>query len=538
MKVYALKKINEYAKNNNFTLDYEGLLRISFNNINKILAYIDKNKKNVENVINFMIWELDNPNWKDKFQHLDGIGEFDIRDYLILKILYAHSNWVSNLIFTRFDFNDSPKSLKLFNNVSEWKAYIENIGESMGQNEDLVISNLKFILEKTQEYEYRCNLIKQVMEYSQRVDFDPKYLNEYFNDKELEPHIPEILSLLVEGYDIEEVSRLFKIWERRVDPCVDEEYQKVITYLKESKLFTPFKDNASLIEIFNKNCTMDYEDIILLLKEIEEKEDRELFEKCLKNHGTLSNSSMREYTRKILYAKVENNDYRDSLMYLLTEKVIASDTFYESENNILSVCAALNLSLLSDESSMEMARFIAHIRYAGIITDIEITKDNLFTRQVLYNDFPKFIIDSPLSANQIEHYADWLTKLCRLPADICQKVMNIINIPLIKNMDIDHQKQIKELVLDPENFGSLEYIYTKYKDKEEEYNKYHSIKEQTPIDITKSESNYNPEVKLITVLELLESDNDIDKVLEGFNDDDEITPKTLIRSITDKNNIN
>ena len=110
--------------------------------------------------------------------------------------------------------------------------------------------------------------------------------------------------------------------------------------------------------------------------------------------------------------------------------------------------------------------------------------------------------------------------------------MKILNLPLVRSMDIEKQSKLKELILSPENYGSLEYIYNSYKEKEKEYDEFHR---------TKFESNatsYNPEVSLVTVAELLECDHNIDEVLDGFGDDDEITPKTLIRSLSYKNNQN
>lgn len=112
--------------------------------------------------------------------------------------------------------------------------------------------------------------------------------------------------------------------------------------------------------------------------------------------------------------------------------------------------------------------------------------------------------------------------------------MNIINISIIKNMDIEEQAEIKKLVLNPENFGSLDYIYHRYIEKEQEYKKY---QEQQLESLTSSpKPTYEPEVKLVTVVELLEVGNDINKVLDCFNDDEEITSKTLIRTMAYKNN--
>ena len=108
--------------------------------------------------------------------------------------------------------------------------------------------------------------------------------------------------------------------------------------------------------------------------------------------------------------------------------------------------------------------------------------------------------------------------------------MQVLN--FLSPIDIEKQSKLKELILSPENYSSLEYIYNSYKEKEKEYDEFHR---------TKFESNatsYNPEVSLVTVAELLECDHNIDVVLDGFGDDDEITPKTLIRSLAYKNNQN
>lgn len=516
MKVHALKKINEYAKINNISLDYERLLNIDIYDTNAILAYIDVNNKNVETVIDFMMWEFDNHDWKNNFNHLKGIESFDIREYIITKLVSATSKDKSKAILRYFDFE---KLLYLFKDIEEWKKYIESINETMKVREDLCIENIEFILQKTTDYSYRCDLIEHVMEYSQRGDFDPTFLSEYI-DKENINYIDEILPLLAKGYDLETTLKLFTKFQKDKDETIINNshirsyYGYVLTYLNQSKLFNQFKDNKSLIEIFNETNFLKYNNMVLILKKIEENEDNELFEHCLKNPYILTEPKMNEYIDEITAEKDSKDDYRKSLLYVLDNVELVDNEFGSQQVEESIITKSLALSQLMDGSSMEMAKFITKVPCLQIMIGIEINENNQNTREVIYNDFPKFIKDKQFTLNEIIEYTDWLKRLSILPADICQKVMNIINIPLIKNMDIEEQKQIKELVLNEENYKSLDYIHTIYKEKEE----------------------CDPEVKLVTVTELLDSDHDINKVLEGFDDDEEITPKTLIRSMEYKKN--
>lgn len=542
MKVWELKKINEYAHKNNIQLDYLSLLQYKQEDIDLIIDCIDQMNRNVESLIIFMQWDLDNPYLKTTFEHLEGIENFDIRKYLIEKMKKAFSKKQAEAILKNFDL-----ASRLFRNLDEWKAYIDSIAEKMLKRESLIGDNLTLVLH-TQE-EDRIDLIKQIMEYSQLIDLNPKTISEYFSSEIIEKNCKEVLSLLIKGYNVEGVARVFANWNNLVKFTMihdqDEETQKatrqrintiyysLVDYLENSTLFCASQDSSSLINIFDT----DFEKIprfISIFKEIENKNDKELFEQCLEC-SYLDNENMEYYIRHMLDAKDQANDYVVSLYYLWNQGVIEKNI--SSQENIERIITALELAQEKDESSMDMADFLMDIPNIEIIKDMKITERNRETREeVLYNEFPKFIKEVPLSDPQIENYCDWLTKLSTLPKDVCEKVMNIINISIIKNMSIEEQIKIKELVLNPENFGSLDYIYYRYREKEQEYNQYQHQQKQ-PL-VSSPTPTYEPEVKLVTVIELLECDHDFDKVLDGFNDDEEITPKTLIRTLAYKNNQN
>ena len=75
------------------------------------------------------------------------------------------------------------------------------------------------------------------------------------------------------------------------------------------------------------------------------------------------------------------------------------------------------------------------------------------------------------------------------------------------------------------------------KEKDKEYNLFLCQNAKSELNVT----SYDPEVSLMTVAKVLESAvyfDDIDKILDGFDDDEEITPRTLIRSLAYKNNQN
>lgn len=512
MKVKELKKINEFAHENDFTLDYEKIVTFDAKDISRILKLIDKKSMNVEILIRFFEFEISVPNWKKKFEHIRGIEDFDIREYIIDKISNANSLALSKAIYDYFD-GECADILILFKDVQEYQTYIESITANIEKKDYVTFQNIEFFLKKVPSNTDRNELIKNVMKYSQRKNQSLLFGTIEWSEFTSEDYLG-ILSLLIKNYNSNKVCTLFKKWHSdryyREATEVNESYETVKEYLLKSKLFDSRKDNERLIKIFCETEYREYGQIVTLLNKVEESNDKELFAQCLKCGYQLYNENIRYYINEILKIGNSNSDLRQSILYLLKNEI--------SVNN--SAAAVVNILKKANEvdiSSKKTAQFITTILNIDLIVDMPITSENYSTREVVYREFPKFISFRNKQI-EIECYKSFLNRLCSLPADICKKVMDIHNLPVVKNMDIKSKNELKDLILNPENHGSLEYIYARYAEKEKEY-ELHELELARP------------------VVELLTNKN-TDKVLDGFDDDEEITPKTLIRSLAYKNNQN
>ena len=245
-----------------------------------------------------------------EFTHMKGIEDFNVREYIIEKITNAPSKIVSDLIYRYFDLNDGKAShLDLFNDINEYQAYIENITDQMAENEELVISNIMLVLEKVSFTDDRSELIKKTMIYSQKKELLPESLNACFEKLfhiELTPYFSEILLLLLKGYKIGTVCNFFRKWHEdaksREKDKVNESYEFVEKYLLESKFSDCLEDNNLLMEIFSHYDTKydKYRQITKLFIDIEDSEDKELFNECLKYKLELSNDNVRSYIYKII----------------------------------------------------------------------------------------------------------------------------------------------------------------------------------------------------------------------------------------------
>lgn len=509
MQVKELEIINQYALENNIKLDYKKIIQLKKEDISLLIRKIHEKNKNVKALITFFTCELNCPNWTEFFHHLNGIDEFDIRIYLIKRVLNANSVKEAQKILS---YCDEERCIHLFHTVEEWKTYLKGIRENMSS---ITVFNVYMVLKIASDN--KNELLKQVMEYSQNKDFDSKVISNYIEEDILKQYLEEILCLLNLGYPTEEIAEFFKKayfynnWNEDIY-----NYLKNNTYSKEEK--------CDLIQIFNRISTEEYEKTLGILRRIEVQRDKELFGGVLKNKKT-ENPTMYRYYNEIILCSPNELDYKQSLFKLLNEGIISK--YADKEDIIQNILKVLNKVKKYDGNIEEITNFIIKPPIPEMINRMSIEKENLDTRNIIYQEFPKCLKTEPFTEEQIEYYGKWLEELSKLPSDICQKILDILKLSVVKKLTLEGQMNLQTMLLAKENYGSLDYVYHEYLEKEQEFNHDKNI-----------ELADNQLTPLVTVIELLENGSDISQVLNGFSGEDEITGNTLVRSLAYKNEQN
>ncbi len=507
MTVKDLKIIYEYALEHNFELNYSKLTQYQENDIHLITEKIKEKNQNIKILMAFFAWELNNPSWQERFSSLCNIEKIDIRNYLVHQILNASSIEKAKKILFYFG---TEEYLKLFSTVEDWKTYIECINENMNdctqENVALVLKNAVFDKQE---------LIKEVMKYSQNKEFASQTINTYMSPMVIKKYLKEILCLLNLGYPIIEVAKFFKNRNYELENGM-ESYGKLAEqtyeYLKNNN-YTD--DKTNLIGIFNQSNITQYDNILGFLRRIETQKDQELFNKVLK-FKRISNPTMRLYYSEILLSDL-NISRRKSLLELLDKNIIS--IHLDDERIIKSILKILETTQKIDGDTTHITTFIEKMPILEILDKMVITKENLDTRNIIYREFTDCLKTESLTEEEVTYYGIWLEELCKLPVDICQKMIKILKLSTVKDLSLEGRNELRKLLLSKENFGSLDYVYNQYLQKEE-------------IDSEKEKNS----ILLNTVIGSLENGADILEVLKDFNEDDEITENTLIRSITFKSN--
>lgn len=540
MQVWQLKKINKARIGSNFRWDWNILLNMNPTDIDFIIKKIEEKNKNIDYSIQFLEWIYENPEWKESFRHLEGIENFDLKEYLLTKIGKANYENVAYEIFICFNFDDHDDKLSMFQTVEEWKTYVECIGVGMESCIKTVANNLEVVL-KNSGREDRGNLIQKVMEYSLSDRDSLIDLSSYTINFEQRPiSFDDLFTLFLVGYDETTILDLIGYWmEKRKDTSltenkeIDDGFNEIIKYLKDSSMMEAC-DMNNFLQMLQELHPSEYKGFVTILKEIEKEEDFELLETCIRKETPFSNQNMCIYIDRILHNKENECKYRDALIYLVDTNVIAKNI--DSETNMNIIENSLLMTKNNNQNCMDIAKFIENLPNVEIMKYLTISETNPETLKILYQKFLTLIPKVSLSIEQIEYYKNLLHELCTLDHDICDKIIQILNLSFVNNMSLESKHKLQEMVLRPENFGSLDYIYEEYRKKDNTYQKPKEPINPTPIGTTSAKEEN--EVILLTVLKLLEDDYDFDSVLDGFKDDDEITPKTLIRSYAYKNNEN
>lgn len=537
MKVWQLKKINEAKIKNDLLLDWKNIMNMNQTDIDFIIKKIEEENENLEGLIQFLEWIYENPEWKVPFGHLSGIEEIDLKGYLFNQIASASFHDDACAIGNYYDFMDS-RYLSMFATVEEWKTYVESINANMENVDNLVRDTLEVALKYSQED--RCNLIRKVMKYCVLPSASFNFFGCSIDFEKMPITFDDLFTLFLDEYDETTILDLIGYWmeKRKVTSFtenkeIDDGFNEIINYLKNSNMMNECNmDN--FIQMLQELQPSEYKDLVTSLKEIEKEDDFELLVKCIDWQVTFNNRNMRIYIDRILHNKENECKYREALIYLVDTDVVTKNI--DSETNMNIIENSLLMTKNNNQDCMAIAKFIENLPNVEIMKYLTISETNPETLKTLYQEFLTLIPRDSLSIEQIEYYKNLLHELCTLDHDICDKIIQILNLSFVKNMSLEAKNKLQEMVLRPENFGSLDYIYEEYRKKG---NTYQEPKE--PINPTLVETTSAKEenkVILLTVLGLLENNYDFDSVLDGFKDDDEITPQTLIRSYAYKNNEN
>lgn len=190
---------------------------------------------------------------------------------------------------------------------------------------------------------------------------------------------------------------------------------------------------------------------------------------------------------------------------------------------------------LEQENTMKSQNVLSlftNIDASEIILSVEMNENNYDIRKMIYDEFSELMYEIEISNDLKIFYSLLLSKLSNLPSvKECQLVIEIFKLDYVKNMSVEARQKILDNIIIPDNYKALKYINHQYKEKNNEYLECKEASYSKPI------AGFDYQVQLTTVAEIL-GKYSIKKVLDGFDDEDEITPRTLIRSLAYKNKQN
>lgn len=564
MKVGELKKINQFINEDNYHFEgrYENLLNLKQEDIDLVIKKIENKNENAKVLVDFLCWELDNENWADEINKLKSDELFNVRQFIINEILTAESLELADAIYCYFGF-ECDGIINKMKSINEWVVAVKSIKANFEECEEIIQGNLNYALENfgfELNKDFRIELIKRVMEYSQSKNknyIKSCSIDEIFDENFINSRFLDILDLLEKGYRNNLIGDFYKKWQSAIDESkqfasignnspsiivVNGNFEVVVQYLKNSKLFNlkghiRKNSNYELIKLFLNIPYTNYVDVVDFLQDIEEKEYGSVFDLVLK-FQMVDNEIMLRYYNSILNApktkeydnyrialfELDNSDYGDFI-----NKNVINKTIY----NIRIALDAIDLAYPFDTDVYYIAEFIRNVRIPEIISSMVINKENVEVREnVIYKEFPSMICETEISDELKNFYRSLLAKLSSLPCvEVCSRVIEIFKLDYVKNMSIEARQEILDTLIIPENYEALEYIKNQYMKMNDDYLDYKEARQVKPII-----GEFDSSVKLATVVELLADGQDLGKVLDGFKDDEEITSKTLIRSLAYKNN--
>ncbi len=518
------------------------LMKTDSETFNTILEHVheDPENENLLAVLTFVVWENDHLDWFNNFEFLEDkkVGPH-LKDFLLSSMFTAESIDIADRIF---EFFDDENILKHLNSLEEWQEYINLIPclDDSAFDDDLKIgetfsANLGIILEHVPEEKDRKYCFDLAFQHTKllnsiSIDLFSPYLD-YF--------LEEILDLLDVYYDESEVfhaiNNFISKWnEVKQMKEKSEVCEKVYRLLLNFDSLSYALDSYICLMDFVVNDNFEKEDIEFVnLLEKASQEDEIYFDSYLNTAFKLLSVDEKQTLiclQSLLEVK-DNESYFDLLLDLYDDENFVSRVF--PVKALDSVLKAVKTSFeLTTESSDELIDFIRSLPLPEIISSLDIREENQETREIIYSDFPEMFHSDSYSPAESKYYSDWLQFLSTIDAPICQKILDILNLPFVQELSFKDRLTLQKTLMTPTIPKMIDYVYEMYMEKQNQYDCYKKHQESLK-QLEEEKKIVSPLepclVKLNTVDDLLDSEISIESILDGFDDDEVITPKILVR---------
>jgi len=440
----------------------------------------------------------------DKIEHLDGANPQFICD----------------------SFENSEIDFSLFENQAEYFRYLNTLSK-MKVMPFRFYEDLSWILQNV-----RCNrqdILVHFFTYELQSHCRGHLENYFIKLKSFSIDIRNFLKLLVKGYDFNLSYHTIYKWRQEEEKHPNPEFSWKIQLAMDCLLdFTGNCDN--LPKVFLDSSPNDYSDIISLINEFFAKvsdHPSNVLDDYVSSHVTEDNRSVfNQMIRKFL--NTDNFDVMESLWILLHHQYIPNlfDKESESQKVVDEMDDVVNIleKVSSEHKSVTMAKLLLRMPLP-MWKKISNTA-SLVNLELLFENYPLYIDRCIFNGNDESTY-DMITKISQLSSDANKKILSLLenNMCFLNDISTLENPEKREYLLstlfEKENEAGLDYVVEQYQQAEEYRQRQVEAREAI---------NQNPEEVCLQTVQKLMGRYPIEDLLEGFHDDDEITPNTLIRS--------
>ncbi len=512
MKAKNIHKLYELLKEYEESVSWETILKFTREECECLIKAIDEKDENAYALFLFYLKTYDEKSQfsEDEFKHLQ---IENVKEVIAQEVLHASTPQMAANILDYFDVN-----LAIFRTKEEFLTYLrsmpktKNLGVYYSEGINALLSN------------YEKNRIELIQKYA-------TYYDSVSHPIPLSRRLPEIfimssasmqtfLELAARNYDYQITAELSLKWDayQRANPYRNQEIEAAKGFLMEENI------HSTLGKIFLEDEMSSYIDIINTVHAMQDCNCINMIYNYINNEVEMpaDKQLLREKIREVLeQGDPELMNAFDILLYQqsywrdLLNGEYSPDEKNERMNAILE-------KLSYDKNTMVLTKLLLAIPYASwemIAPDaeketLEIILDNLW----LYQD--RVIFDR----TRLEETGDVFAKLAELSVETNQKFVQLLD--FFSFLDDPRREEILDILLSKEHEPSFDYIFKQYQEQENIRKQAQSLEEKKS---TLASDTF--QVELATVVDLLNSGYHADVVLEGFEEDDDITVKTLVRSM-------